>query len=268
MDGGGGVLRSSVAVLQLPGSNCEAETARAVETAGASAKVVRWNEPVNTLERFDAYVIPGGFSYQDRIRGGAVAARLPLLDVVSRRAKEGAPVLGICNGAQVLVEAGLVPGIEPGKLELVLAPNRMPGRTGYYTRWTLLGDGPASDRCIFTRGLGSTRLPIPIAHAEGRFTTRDAEVARKLSSHVALTYRNLAGEPAESFPDNPNGSLESAAGVTNSAGNVLAMMPHPERAVLAAQVPSRYLSHRERNREAAGPGLFLFRALIDYLESR
>ncbi len=99
-------MKGRVAVLQLPGSNCEYETARAIETAGGEARIVRWNEPPSLLADFGGYVIPGGFSYQDRIRAGAVSARLPILDTIVRRAREGAPVLGICNGAQVLVETG------------------------------------------------------------------------------------------------------------------------------------------------------------------
>lgn len=256
-----------IAVIQLPGSNCEVETARAIARCGGKAAIVRWNEPVQELEHYAAYVIPGGFSYQDRIRGGAVAARLSVLDVVTRRAVEGAPVLGICNGAQVLVEAGLVPGINDGALEVVLAPNRMPGRTGYYTRWVLLGGGEASSRCIFTRSLGSRLVAMPVAHAEGRFYTRDAGVAERLASHVALSYRTIEGTPAETFPENPNESLESAAGLTNRAGNVLAMMPHPERSILRAQVPERLAAGEPVDLEADGPGAFLFRSLVEAVEA-
>ena len=257
-----------IAVLQLPGSNCEVETARAIAGCGGEVAILRWNEPEQRLDRFAAYVIPDGFSYQDRIRAGAVAARLSVLEVVARRAGEGAPVLGICNGAQVLVEAGLVPGINGAALDVVLAPNRMPGRSGYYTRWVLLGGGEASSRCIFTRSLGTRLLAMPVAHAEGRFFTRDARVAERLASHVALTYRTITGKPAEAFPENPNQSLESAAGLTNRAGNVLAMMPHPERSILRAQVPERLAEGVETDLEAEGPGTFLFRSLIEAVEGR
>ncbi len=265
-------MSRTAAVLQLPGSNCERETAAAIRAAGGSAEIVRWNEPRERLSRYAAYVIPGGFSYQDRIRAGAVAARLPFLDVVLGRAQEGAPVLGICNGAQVLVEAGLVPGIVEGRLEVVLAPNRMPGRDGYYTRWVLLGPGPAAQRCLFTRKLGEGLLPVPMAHGEGCFATRDPGVAARIGEHVALTYRTPAGERATAFPWNPNGSIESAAGLTNRAGNVLALMPHPERAAMRAQVPDGLLPSVEAgvtgegDPEEAGPGLAIFRALVDAIE--
>jgi phosphoribosylformylglycinamidine synthase len=267
MDRGGDGMSGRVAVLQLPGSNCEYETARAIKMAGGEARIVRWNEPPAVIADFNGYVIPGGFSYQDRIRAGAVAARLPVLDVIIRRAREGAPVLGICNGAQVLVETGLVPGMREGSLEVVVAPNRMPGRDGYYTRWVLLGEGPASSRCVFTRGMGGRILQIPMAHGEGRFWTRDPAVAERLPQHVALTYRTPSGEKAADFPWNPNGSLNSAAGITNEAGNVLAVMPHPERAVLRAQIPEPLVGREDTNTdpEDPGPGILLFRSLLEAL---
>ncbi len=256
-------LNRTIGVLQLPGSNCEAETARAIVAAGGTAEIVRWNLPAPHLARYAAYVIPGGFSYQDRIRAGAVAARLSVLEVVERRAAEGIPVLGICNGAQVLVEAGLVPGIEEGRLEVVLAPNRMPGRDGYYTRWVLLGKGAAASRCLFTKNLPDELLPMPVAHGEGRFATRDDAVRRRFADHVALTYNAPSGGPTADFPWNPNGSLHAAAGITNRAGNVLALMPHPERAVIRASVPDHLGTGASSEPEGPGPGLAIFRALVE-----
>src|SRR3972149_1364020 len=97
------------AVLQIPGVNCEYETARALEAAGIEVRIVRWNEPASVLSEFDAYVLPGGFAFQDRIRAGAVAAKLPAVERIAAEAGRGKPVLGICNGAQILVEAGLGP---------------------------------------------------------------------------------------------------------------------------------------------------------------
>jgi phosphoribosylformylglycinamidine synthase subunit PurQ / glutaminase len=227
------------------------------------AEVARWNLPMSRLAGYAAYVIPGGFSYQDRIRAGAVAARLGVLDLVGRRAAEGIPVLGICNGAQVLVEAGLVPGIEAGRLEVVLAPNRMPGRDGYFTRWVLLGKGAAASRCLFTKNLPDELLAIPMAHGEGRFATRDETVMRQLAEFVALTYNAPSGEATADFPWNPNGSLHAAAGITNRAGNVLALMPHPERALIRASVPEHISPGSSVGPEGPGPGLAIFRALVE-----
>ncbi|HEX5633203.1 MAG TPA: phosphoribosylformylglycinamidine synthase subunit PurQ, partial [Gemmatimonadales bacterium] len=147
-----------VAVVQLPGVNCESETLRALARVGLPAETFRWTRPADELRAYDAYVLPGGFSYQDRVRAGALAAKDPLLETLAARADQGAPVLGICNGAQVLVEAGLVPG--GGHVEVALAGNRMPDRVGYYTRWVWCRLEESA--CLFTRGLApGTLLPLP-----------------------------------------------------------------------------------------------------------
>ena len=173
-----------IAIIQLPGVNCETETCWALERAGLEAVVYRWTRPGSELRDFQGYVIPGGFSYQDRVRAGALAAKSPLLQVLAEEAERGKPVLGICNGAQVLVEAGLVPG--GGRVELALARNRMPRREGYYTRWVRVR--VESSPCVFTHGIepGSV-LPMPMAHGEGRFTGAPGHMARGLqarSSHA------------------------------------------------------------------------------------
>lgn len=261
-------MAARVAVVRFPGSNCEPETVRALQRSGLSARIVRWNEPGADLLRFDAFVLPGGFSYQDRIRAGAVAARLPLLDVIARRAREGAPVFGICNGAQILVEAGLVPGGEGDPVRLALAPNRIERRDGYYTRWVFLAPGAAASRCLFTKDFREP-TPIPMAHGEGRFATADPELAGGLADFVALRYVRADGAPAGGFPANPNGAQADAAGIVGGDGNVLALMPHPERAQDLAHVPEwmegpwgeRRRAATGRDLDADGPGLGIFRAL-------
>ena len=140
-----------VAVIQFPGVNCEAETLRALERVGLVAEVFRWTRPAGELRDFQAYVLPGGFSYQDRVRAGALAAKDPLVEVLHGELERGKPALGICNGAQVLVEAGLIPG--GSGVELALARNRMRGRTGYFSRWVYTRVEPSP--CVFTRALDS-----------------------------------------------------------------------------------------------------------------
>ncbi|MBU8870829.1 MAG: phosphoribosylformylglycinamidine synthase subunit PurL [Gemmatimonadales bacterium] len=258
-----------VAVVQLPGVNCEQESARTLVMAGAEAEVFRWTLPPAELSSFDGFLIPGGFSYQDRVRAGAVAAKDPLLRVLLEEAEAGKPILGICNGCQVLVEAGLVPGLTPGSVEVALAANRFPGRRGYYSRWIAV-EPAVNSTSPFVEGLVGT-VPLPIAHAEGRFTHEDPEFFTKLDAagHVALRYVPVG----PGCTTNPNGSILDVAGLTNQQGNVLAMMPHPERAAQLRHVPEDLPHAWGRARSAAagdfqtletpGPGAFLLRRLVE-----
>ena len=278
-----------VAIVQFPGVNCEAETARALARAGLEPELVRWTRPARDLAAFDAYVLPGGFSWQDRVRAGALAAKDPMLDELAARADAGAPVLGICNGAQVLVEAGLVPGnggVEgrrpaPGagprdEVRVALARNRMPERTGYYTRWVWCR--VEETQCVFTRAIEpGTLLPLPVAHGEGRFASakkgRIAALAE--AGQAPLRYAHADGALAEAFPENPNGSEAAVAALCNARGNVLALMPHPERAATLGQV-SRAIGgdwggRRERALAAGdgsafgdGPGMAIFHGLARF----
>jgi phosphoribosylformylglycinamidine synthase len=266
----------AVAVIQFPGVNCEAESVRALERVGLAAEVFRWTRPATGLRAFQAYVLPGGFSYQDRVRAGALAAKDPLIEVLAEEAERGKPVLGICNGAQVLVEAALVPG--GSSVELALARNRMPGRSGYYTRWVYLR--VEASPCVFTRGLPpGTLIPLPAAHGEGRFVGPPGRLgALERSGQTPLRYAAADGSDAARFPDNPNGSEGAVAAVCNSRGNVLAMMPHPERAqdlgALPRSIVGPWAERRERSFEedgdavalaASGPGLQIFDALARHL---
>ena len=263
-----------VAVIQFPGVNCEAESVRALARVGLEAEVFRWTRPAGELRAFAAFLLPGGFSYQDRVRAGALAGKDPLVEVLGEEALRGKPVLGICNGAQVLVEAGVVPGSP--RVDLALARNRMPGRSGYYSRWIYARIEPST--CVFTRALApGTLLPLPMAHGEGRFTARDPGRLEALlaAGQVPLRYARAGGEPAEEFPDNPNGAEAAAAAVCNAAGNVLAIMPHPERAQDLGGLPpsitgpwaeARVDARMRGERDAPGPGLTLFSGLRRHLE--
>jgi phosphoribosylformylglycinamidine (FGAM) synthase-like amidotransferase family enzyme len=188
--------------------------------------------------------------------------------------------MGICNGAQILVEAGVVTGFESSAIDLALAPNRMPDRSGYFCSWVRLKRGPAS--CLFTEFMkdldaaGGT-LPVPMAHGEGRFVTASNETHRRLAKGdgVALVYATADGGTASMFPDNPNDSMFAIAGVTNPGGNVLALMPHPERASWMHQVPVGVGGAWARRRIdlapgalfSAGPGRGFFEALAEVLSS-
>ncbi len=270
-----------VAVVQIPGVNCEYETTRALEAVGLKARIVRWNEPASVWSEFEAYVIPGGFAFQDRIRAGAIAAKLPAVDRIASEAESGKPVLGICNGAQVLVEAGLVPGFQHGRVEMALAPNRAPRREGYLCRWAWVAasPGPGSEWYAGSVEPGEA-IPMPIAHGEGRFLTADPEVRERIQREGLALYRYVSpsGGRADRYPFDPNGAMLEAAGITNQAGNILAFMPHPERASWLRQVPLELENLWGDRRRAAvgrwdalegpGPGRIVFESLAKKLLSR
>jgi len=269
-----------VAVLQLPGSNCEWETARVCRAVGLDAEVFRWTRAPRDLLAFDAAIIPGGFAFEDRVRAGAIAAKLPIVEAVAEMAAVGKGVLGICNGAQVLVEAGLVPGTTPGAVEMALAPNAG-GRGGYDCRWVRVAPHPRARRSILTAALEPNEiLPMPIAHGEGRFTARDGErLLGRLeeSGHVLLRYVDESGDPDAGIATNPNGSLGGIAALCGAGGHVAAVMPHPERSSWLFQVPAEcgapWGGRRRAARDAAsldapGPGRRLFESLRAFLEDQ
>ncbi|MEO5617540.1 MAG: phosphoribosylformylglycinamidine synthase I [Candidatus Eisenbacteria bacterium] len=265
-----------MAIVQFPGVNCETETGRALHRVGLEPEVFAWTRPPSELRDYRAFVIPGGFSYQDRVRAGALAAKDPLMEVIGEEAEAGKPVLGICNGAQVLVEAGLVPG--PRTVELALARNRMEGRAGYYARWVLLR--VEASPCVFTSTLAAgDLLPMPVAHGEGRFAARNPKRLAALAAQgqAPLRYAAEGGGIANEFPDNPNGSPLGIAAMCNARGNVMALMPHPERAqdlgALKRGIGGPWEDRRHAwaggsspDVNAEGPGLAIFRGLARHLE--
>lgn len=267
-----------VALVQFPGSNCEWETKRAAEAAGISCDVFRWNRDAAELLEYDGYIIGGGFSYQDRVRSGAIAAKEPICKTIFAQATEtGKPVLGICNGAQVLVETGLIPGLSPGEIEMALAPNHLdPAHRMdvFICRWVHLKLACPPERCAFTGDMKSGLVwPVPIAHGEGRFTTRTQGLIEKLlaSNQVVFQYSDAGGTVGEGFDINPNGALANIAAICNPEGNVMAIMPHPERASFVRQLPAELggvWGEAKQNAwgdatamMAAGPGRAVFTAM-------
>lgn len=225
-----------IGIIQFPGSNCERETMLAVKRAQMEPVEFLWNQPKSHLEQFAGYVIVGGFSYEDRSRAGIIAALDPVMQVIKAEAEKGKPVLGICNGAQILVEAGLVPGLENHKVGMVLTDNMRIAHgkilgTGFYNAWAHMRLADQYQRNAFTRGLSPKQImSIPVAHGEGRFVMSDALLHEVESQGLAVfQYCDALGNINEHFPINPNGSMRNIAAVANKMGNVMAMMPHPER---------------------------------------
>lgn len=225
-----------IAIVQFPGSNCERETMLAVKRAGMQPEEFLWNGSHEKLSEYAGYVIVGGFSYEDRSRAGAIAALDPVMQVIKTQSHLGKPVLGICNGAQILVETGLVPGIENDKVGMVLTDNKRmkDGKvlgTGYYNAWINMRLSDHYQLNAFTKHLKPTDiLSVPVAHAEGRFVIPPALLAEmQLLGANVFQYCDAQGHILDEFPVNPNGSINNIAAVANKAGNVMAMMPHPER---------------------------------------
>jgi len=196
-----------VGVVVFPGSNCEYDAMLAMEALGTKAELV-WHS-VTDLSNFDGIILPGGFAHGDYLRPGALARFSPVMDAVRSFANDGGPVLGICNGFQVLTEAGLLPG----------ALQKNIGLTFLCQPTTLV---VASQRSVLTSGaVIGQELEIPINHFSGSYTCDDQTYqGLKDNDQIVLRYKN-----------NPNGSRDDIAGIANERGNVVGLMPHPERAM-------------------------------------
>ena len=199
-------MKPRVAVVTFPGSNDDRDALRAVRLMGGEPVSV-WHADQG-LAGADAVILPGGFSYGDYLRTGAIARFAPVMDAVRELAAAGGPVLGICNGFQILCEAGLLPG--------ALIRNR---GLAFVCRWINVRDERSGDV-----------LPIPIKHGEGQFVASPDELDR-IEGDGLVAFRYCSPDGVVEEPFNPNGSARGIAGVRNRRGNVLGMMPHPEHAV-------------------------------------
>jgi phosphoribosylformylglycinamidine synthase len=255
-------------VLIFPGTNSEEETLRACHAVGLRAELVPWNAPLDDVRELGAYVLPGGFAYEDRVRAGAIAAHDRLMDAVRIGAQAGKPVLGICNGAQILLESGLAPQLGGAtRVQAGFTRNAPLGKYRSTQVYVKLAIPP--ERSALTAALApGTVLPAWASHGEGRLAA-EPEVLERLAreEHVAFVYCTPDGRStAESVP---NGSALGAAALVNERGNVLAIMPHPER---AAWTFMRHDAARERTRGdaaamlAASGGIALFAAFAAAVE--
>ena len=196
-----------IAVVVFPGSNCEYDAAAGIASLGAIAELV-WHS-TKDLAGFDGVILPGGFAHGDYLRPGALARFSPVMDAVARFAEEGGAVLGICNGFQVLTEAGLLPGAlqKNAGLKFLCQPTAL--------------EVTSTDSVLTSRATLGQRLVIPINHFSGAYVCDDETYARlDANGQVILRYR-----------ENPNGSRGDVAGLANERGNVVGLMPHPERAM-------------------------------------
>jgi len=202
-----------VAVIRFPGSNCEPDAHRAVEREGGVAYYVFHRE--TDLRDADAVIIPGGFSYGDYLRAGAIARFSPIMAAIERHAADGKPLAGICNGFQILCEAGLLPGALMRNASLKYLSRPVDLRV---------------ERCdtpFTTNYRKGEIIRIPVGHGDGRFTASE-EVLGMLESEGRVVFRYVDTGMPDS-PANPNGAMNDIAGISNREGNIVGMMPHPER---------------------------------------
>lgn len=247
-----------VCVLRAGGTNCDAETKLALEASGLEAEVVHINL-LSPKPTFDALVVPGGFSYGDHVRAGAILAK-KAQRVLESFAEAGKPILGICNGFQVLVEAGLLPGFRKGSVDACLGTN---DSARFECRWVHLRH--EGGRSVFTKSIqAGAVLHMPVAHSEGKFILGDSSDFRRLVEDGQLVFRycDEKGRPAGGrYPLNPNGSQLDVAGICDRTGLIFGLMPHPERAYWGWQLPD-WTSRRSEY----GDGKLIFDALADFLK--
>lgn len=246
-------------IVHASGTNRDHDVAAALELAGALPEIVHLNRlrdnPASLLD-YQLLVLPGGFSYGDDLGAGklwAVALRHRLGESLEEFVAGGRPVLGICNGFQALVKSGTLPGLDNDHAQQATLTHNESGR--FECRWVDLEPNPATP----SRWLQGLTQPIscPVAHGEGRFVAPTTTIDRiEHEGLVAFRYLVANGEPA--YPENPNGSINHIAGITNPAGNVLGLMPHPENHIVARQHPNRHHSPQR------GLGLSLFKNGVDY----
>ncbi len=224
-----------IAIPSFPGSNGEVDNVKTLKRCGFDAFVFRWNDSTKKLANVDGYFFGAGFSYEDRGRSGMVAARDPLFDFIRAEAAKGKVVIGNCNGAQVLIESGLIPLGD--SLRMCLAHNAYKENEqwvspGFINEWVWITRSCSKGRCATS--YWDDVMHIPIAHGEGRFITTDPACIAELEKNdqIAFQYCTKQGVVDENPPITPNGSMRAIAGICNKEGNVVALMPHPERTPL------------------------------------
>jgi phosphoribosylformylglycinamidine synthase I len=244
-------------ILRAPGTNCDVETAFAFEQAGSAVDSAHINQLVRRdrlIADYQILVIPGGFTYGDDVSAGRILAnelKLKLGGDIQKFVEGGGLILGICNGFQVLVKAGILPPLEDGQ-QLTLAGN---DSNRFECRWVYLKINQKSP-CIFTKGIDAMYLPI--AHGEGKIMA-EKETLRQLN--VVARYADAKGDIKAGYPHNPNGSADNIAGICDASGRIFSLMPHPERFINWTQHP-RWTREAPRQH---GDGLTIFLNAVDWV---
>lgn len=256
-----------VLVLRTAGTNCNVETAFAFEQSGAKVDQVHLQELFAgrvSMKDYHILALPGGFSYGDDIASGRIFAnelRVRLGEDVARFIKDKKLIIGICNGFQILVKAGILPGpfaVGSKTIQTATLFNNDSGK--FEDRWVHL---KVDGKCVWTKDLPKT-IFIPVAHGEGKFIPVDKAVmdALKKNGQIVFSYVTAGGGKPE-YPDNPNGSTEDIAGITDPTGRILGLMPHPERHFLTTQHP---FWTRLEKKSKLGDGAKVFQNGVDYVK--
>jgi phosphoribosylformylglycinamidine synthase subunit PurQ / glutaminase len=249
-----------VCVLRTAGTNCDKETAFAFAKVGAQAELVHINSLVrgqSNLSDYQIMALPGGFSYGDDIASGKVFAnelRCKLSEALKKFIDDGKLIIGICNGFQILVKSGLLPGNNNFEQEASLIINDS-GK--FEDRWVYLKN---SGKCVWTKNAPEI-IHLPVAHGEGKFIVQDNSLLTRLKKNgqVIFRYCNEQGK-SSGYPDNPNGSLDDIAGICDETGRILGLMPHPERHMEVLQNPKWFNLKNKKQ----GDGLIIFKNGVEY----
>jgi len=248
-------------ILRAPGTNCDMESAFAFERAGAQVDLIHVNELIRRQDLISSYqimVIPGGFTYGDDISAGRILAnelRLKLRDEIQKFVDDGRLILGICNGFQVLVKAGLLPRSTGENSQSLTIAGNDSGK--FECRWVYLRANRTSP-CIFTRGI--SLMYLPVAHGEGKVVIESGALEEP---NVALYYSDETGDIQAGYPHNPNGSMNNIAGICDATGRIFALMPHPERFIRWTQHP-RWITEPRRD---YGDGFRIFLNAVEWAKS-
>jgi len=258
------VKRPRVCVLRTAGTNCDKETAFAFKLAGGLPELLHINTLVSgerSLDEFSILALPGGFTYGDDIAAGRIFAnelRFKLAQALKDFIRQGRLIIGICNGFQILVKAGLLPGSPSLSQEVTLTIN---DSAKFEDRWVRLKSQPTDNRCVWARGLPEV-VYLPVAHGEGKFVARDQAVMERLEKNSQVVFRYCDAEGRQAgYPANPNGSQAGVAGICDETGRILGLMPHPERHMADWQHPAGSFG------AGRADGLLLFKTGVEYAHS-
>ncbi|MEO0129107.1 MAG: phosphoribosylformylglycinamidine synthase I [candidate division WOR-3 bacterium] len=248
-------------VVRAAGTNCDLETVYAFELAGAHAERVYIDEIKNTnLLKYKILVFPGGFTYGDDISAGKILAneiKYKLKDKILKFIEKGNLILGICNGFQVLVKAGILPGFDGYFIEQTVSLITNDSER-FEDRWVDLKVYP--ERSVFTRGINGI-ISLPVAHAEGKFVVKNRQILKKIEKQIVFQYVDEKGRLG-GYPYNPNGSVMNIAGIADKTGRILGLMPHPERHISYLQHPL----HTRKKLNEKGDGFKIFENAVNYFK--